>query len=50
MKRLLDYDVLIIGGGVIGLSIAIALQESEARLRGIIHAAPVGIGVASNRV
>ena len=36
MKRLLNYDVLIIGGGVIGLSIAIALQESQGNLKIVI--------------
>ena len=36
MKRLLNYDVLIIGGGVIGLSIAIALQESQENLKIVI--------------
>ena len=36
MKRLLNHDVLIIGGGVIGLSIAIALQESQRNLKIVI--------------
>jgi L-2-hydroxyglutarate oxidase LhgO len=36
MKRLLNYDVLIIGGGFIGLSISIALYERQGNLKIVI--------------